>query len=245
MMVLDLSYMRTQLLRISIFLLRLMLIAVFGATAIVFLTVLYVVASTHTDIYQSSDTLSKKDAALVLGASTKSTGELSPVLEERALGALALYRAGIVKKILVSGDNSTLQYNEVYPVGKYLLAQGVPEQDVFLDYAGFDTYSSMYRAKKIFGVSSMIVTSQRFHLPRALFIARSMGIDAVGLDVSAQADDYSQNALREVPATVKAVVDLLTHRIPQHLGPTFFIEGDGSATWVGPKVEMIYFKDGK
>lgn len=72
-----------------------------------------------------------------------------------------------------------------------------------------------------------------------------MGIDAVGLDVSAQTDDYSQNALREVPATVKAVVDLLTHRIPQHLGPTFFIEGDGSATWVGPKVEMIYFKDAK
>ncbi len=244
-MVLDLPYMRTRLMRLCVALLRLVLIAVFGATAVVFLTVLYVIVSTHGDMYHPSTALPKKDAALVLGASTKSTGELSPVLAERALGALSLYKAGVVKKILVSGDNSTLQYNEVYPVGKYLLAQGVPEQDVFLDYAGFDTYSSMYRAKKIFGVSSMIVTSQRFHLPRALFIAQSMGIDAIGLDVSAQTDDYSQNALREVPATVKAVVDLLTHRIPQHLGPTFFIEGDGSATWVGPKVEMIYFKDAK
>ncbi len=208
---------------------------VLGAAAAVLLMVLYVALSTNTLVYTQAQIVPKRDVALVLGASTKSTGELSPVLKERADAALALYQKGLVRKILVSGDNATLEYNEVYPVGKYLLAKEVPESDIFLDYAGFDTYSSVYRAKNIFGVTSMIITSQRFHLPRALFLAKHLGIDAVGLDVSAQNDDYTLNALREVPATIKAVIDLFDNRTPQYLGPRFFVQGDGSATWIGSK----------
>ena len=203
--------------------------------------VLWVIFSTAGSVYTTVGDAPSEQVALVLGASIRSNGVLSPVLQERADAAIELYDAHKVSKILVSGDNSTLNYNEVYPVGKYLVSKGVPTADIFLDYAGFDTYSSMYRAKNIFGVSSMVVTSQRFHLPRALFVARALGVQAVGLDASGTHDSYLFNALREIPATSKAVFDLLTHRVPQYLGPTFFVTGDGDATWVGPKAETVYF----
>ena len=175
----------------------------------------------------------KAHTALVLGASVSSSGALSPVLQERAATAVALYRAGKVQRILVTGDNSTLQYNEVYPVGKYLLAQGVPQRDIFLDYAGFDTYSSMYRARYVFGVTSMIVPTQHFHLPRALFVARTLGIEAYGVDVARPHETYTLNALRELPATAKAVVDVLRGRLPIYMGSKVSVFGDGTTTWVG------------
>lgn len=219
-------------------------IALLGTGLSIFAS-LYVIAATHSSIYYAADSIPKSQVALVLGASIRSNGSLSPVLEERADAAVALYTMHKVSKILVSGDNGSLQHDEVYPVGKYLLSKGIPEGDIFLDYAGFDTYSSMYRAKNIFGVTSMIITSQRFHLPRALYIARELGLDAVGLDASAPGDHYFENATREVPATVKALFDLATRRKPEYLGPQFFVTGDGAATWVGPKAEMIYFVHGQ
>ncbi len=202
---------------------------------------LYVIQRTNSSMYHSLESTPTKSVALVLGASVRSNGDLSPVLRERADMAVALYKKHAVAKILVSGDNSSVAHNEVYPVGKYLLGQGIPTGDVFLDYAGFDTYSSMYRAKNIFGVTSMVVVSQRFHLPRALFVSHMLGIDAVGLDSGNQGENYFTNALREIPATVKALYDLAVHRQPRFLGPQFFVTGDGSATWVGPKAEMIYW----
>ena len=221
------------------------LVLVLGGAAVVLGVALWVIAATSGGVYYRAGDVPKEDVALVLGASIKSNGQLSTVLQERADAAAALYEMGKGRKILVSGDNATLEYNEVYPVGKYLLSRGVPEADIFLDYAGFDTYSSMYRAKNIFGVSSMVIASQRFHLPRALYLARAMGIDAAGLDASAPGDSYFFNALREIPATLKAVWDVATRRVPQYLGPQFFVSGDGSATWVGPKAEMLYFTGGK
>ena len=202
----------------------------------------FVLARTNASIYEKPEEVPPMQVALVLGASIRSNGVLSPVLQERADAALRLYMSHKVTKILVSGDNSTHEYNEVYPVGKYLVSRGVLTGDIFLDYAGFDTYSSMYRARNVFGVTSMIVTSQRFHLPRALFIAHRLGMSAVGLDASRSGDRYFENTLREIPATAKALYDLMSKREPQYLGPTFFVTGDASATWVGPKAEMIYFK---
>ncbi len=209
--------------------------------ALVLCLTLFVIWSTNSSIFYTPSATPHKQVALVLGASVHANGTLSTVLEERANKAIELYKMGAVSKILVSGDNSSVAHNEVYPVGKYLVSHGIPVSNIFLDYAGFDTYSSMYRAKNIFGVTSMIVTTQRFHLPRALYIARKLGIDAVGLDVSKPEDNYFTNGLREIPATSKAVFDLIIKRIPYYLGPTYFVTGDGTATWVGPKVEMIYF----
>src|SRR4051812_40933277 len=131
---------------------KLMRVAIlFGAALFAAMLVLnlYIVATTNTSIYMV-ETVPHEQVALVLGASIKTNGELSQVLRERADLAAKLYFAKRVDKILVSGDNSSLQHNEVYPVGKYLQNKGVPVEDIFLDYAGFDTYSSMYRAKHIF-----------------------------------------------------------------------------------------------
>jgi SanA protein len=169
-------------------------------------------------------------AAVVLGASVYKNGTLSPVLKQRADRALELYQLGKVHKVLVTGDNSEVSHNEVNPVGKYLEGRGVPKQDIFLDHAGFDTYSSMYRAKAVFAIRSMTIVSQPFHLARAVFIARMLGVDAYGSEAG-EGEQFVYNTWREVPATIKALIDLMISRSPQYLGPQFPIEGDGSNTW--------------
>src|SRR4051812_25686375 len=105
-----------------------------GSLALSLVLTLYVVAVTHASVYTNVVAAPAQQVALVLGASIKSNGALSTVLEERADAAIALYKAHKVSKILVSGDNSTLEYNEVYPVGKYLVGHDIPVADIFLDY---------------------------------------------------------------------------------------------------------------
>ncbi len=181
-------------------------------------------------IYTAVAEVPPTTAAVVLGASVYKNGTLSPVLKQRADKALELYQLGKVHKILVTGDNSEVSHNEVNPVGKYLESAGVPKQDIFLDHAGFDTYSSMYRAQAVFTIRSMTIVSQPFHLARAVFIARVLGIEAYGAEAG-YGELFVYNTWREVPATVKALIDLGVNRSPKYLGPQFPIEGDGSSTW--------------
>ncbi|HVV15051.1 MAG TPA: ElyC/SanA/YdcF family protein [Candidatus Paceibacterota bacterium] len=181
-------------------------------------------------IYKSVSSAPQTQAALVLGASVMRDGTLSPVLRERVDKAVELYQAGKIAKILMTGDNSTLSHNEVEPVRRYLLAAGVPGEDIFLDHAGFDTYSSMYRARDVFGITSVTVVTQAFHLPRAVYIARRLGLQAIG--VEAGADGVSlYNYAREAPATIKAQLDIMFYRVPKYLGPQFPIGGTGTTTW--------------
>ncbi|MBI5457865.1 YdcF family protein [Candidatus Kaiserbacteria bacterium] len=169
------------------------------------------------------------EVALVLGASVY-RGKPSPVLAERADTAIALYRKGKVGKILVTGDNGALSYDEVTPVRKYLLGAGVASQDIFLDHAGFDTYSSMYRAREVFLAHSLTVVTQDFHLPRALWIARHLGIEAYG--VVAEGGEHSPyDYVREIPASIKAILNVMTERQPKYLGPTIPLSGNGEETW--------------
>ncbi|HVY72721.1 MAG TPA: ElyC/SanA/YdcF family protein [Candidatus Paceibacterota bacterium] len=216
------------------------LFAVLCATAIVG----YIDVTSEKYIY-----LSKKappaEVALVLGASVTSRGVLSPILKERADMAAALYQSGTVRKILVTGDNGTLTYDEVYPVGKYLLALGIPQDDIFLDYAGFDTYSSMYRARDVFGVTSVLIVTQKFHLSRAVFIARSLGLEAYGVDAAAPGERFFTLSLREIPASLKASYDVWFGRVPKYLGEQFPVSGSGVPTWVGGSSQMIYFGHGR
>ncbi|MDB5224587.1 MAG: hypothetical protein JWO43_209 [Candidatus Adlerbacteria bacterium] len=184
--------------------------------------------SAHYYMYGSIDAAPNAKVALVLGASVAGKNELSVILKDRADTAVQLYMARKVDKILVSGDNRALDYDEVSPVRRYLVSMGVAPQDIFLDHAGFDTYSSMYRARDVFGVTSVLVVSQPFHLPRALFIARALGLEAYG--VSSGNGDFS-NTMREVPASDKAFIDVIFFRLPKYLGPQFPISGDGQATW--------------
>ena len=175
-------------------------------------------------IYSDLSALPKTQTALILGASVSKDGTLSPILQDRASAAVDIYNAHKVKRILVSGDNSTTTYNEVNPVKTYLVFHGVPAEDVFLDYAGFDTYSSMYRARDIFLVGSTTIVSQSFHLPRAVFIARNLTIDAYGYS----ADDghyLLRNYIREWLANGKAVYNLLLSTKPKYLGETIPVKG--------------------
>lgn len=165
--------------------------------------------------------------AILLGAYVSPNGVLSTVLRDRADTAIMLYREGKVDTILVTGDDGSVDYNEVNPIREYLLDKGVPSRAIFLDHAGFDTYSSMYRARDVFMVDSAIIVTQSFHLPRAVFIAKRLGIDAYG--ISADKREYLfKNSVRELFASVKAYIDVLYNRTPKYLGEKIPITGDSS-----------------
>jgi len=178
-------------------------------------------------LFVSDTDLPHVEVAIVLGASVEGN-EPSPILAARANAAIQLFNDGKVSKILVTGDNATTDYDEVNPVQHYLLAAGIPPQDIFLDHAGFDTYSSMYRAKEVFDATSVVVVTQDFHLPRAVFTARALGLDAYGYDAgTGSVWDYA----REIPASAKALWDIATRRVPEYLGTQYPLSGDGQATW--------------
>lgn len=149
-------------------------------------------------------------------------GEPTPMLARRLQIGLDLYRRGKVQVLLVTGDNSRSHYNEPQVMSDYLVRQGMPRDRIVLDYAGFDTWDSCVRAKKIFGVDRAILITQRFHLPRALTLCRAVGIDAwgVGDDSRAYAQDATINSyVRELPAALKAMYSLAVRPNPRFLGP--------------------------
>lgn len=179
-------------------------------------------------VYSDVQAVPKATAALVLGASIV-RGIPSPILAQRADTAIALYKSGKVSKILVTGDDGAHANDEVTPVRKYLLAAGIPARDIFLDHAGFDTYSSMYRARHVFHADSVIIGTQDFHLPRALWIARHLGLSAEGVVAGSRGSMYDY--LREIPASTKALVDTASGRKPKYLGPPIPLSGSGETTW--------------
>ena len=156
--------------------------------------------------------------AIVFGAGLWRDGSPTPVLRDRVATAAELYLAGKVQKLLMSGDNTTLNYNEPGAMHDYAVELGVPEEDIVLDYAGRRTYDTCYRAKAIFGVEQAILVTQDFHLPRALYTCEALGLDAVG--VAADRRIYRRFSLiywnlRELPATLTALFDVhVTRPLP-------------------------------
>ncbi|MFC6092727.1 SanA/YdcF family protein [Saccharothrix lopnurensis] len=161
--------------------------------------------------------------ALVLGAGLTRSGAPTSFLAGRLDVAAELYRTGRVEVLLVSGDNGTTDYDEPGAMRDYLVARGVPGQVVVADYAGFDTWDSCTRAKRVFGVSELIVVTQSFHLPRAVALCRAAGLEArgVGHDTSrGWAVTTAYGHFREVFAAGKAMWDgLVTRPDPTFLGP--------------------------
>ncbi len=163
--------------------------------------------------------LEHRPVAVVFGAGVYPNGHLSPMLEDRVLTAVDLYKAGKVDKLLMTGDNSIVTYNEPWAMADYAIAHGVPESDIAFDYAGRRTYASCWRARNIFGLDRVVLVTQRFHLPRALYLCQSMGLDATG--VVADRRDYhlanTRYTIREIPARIVAWLDVhLLH--PQVIG---------------------------
>ncbi len=158
--------------------------------------------------------------ALVLGAGITPHGRLSPVLRERVNAAVALYRAGKVRVLLMTGDNGQVTHNEPWAMRRYALREGIPASAIYCDYAGFHTYDSCYRARRIFGVDRAVVVTQSFHLARAVFLARELGIDASGYAAADPLDAASdlRMAARENTSSLVNLLDLAVHRRPHFLG---------------------------
>jgi SanA protein len=173
-------------------------------------------------------------AAIVLGAYVFPDGRVSDMVADRLEMALKLYQEKRVQKILISGDHGTVEYDEVNTMRRYLEQKGVPTEDIFMDHAGFDTYDTMYRARDVFEVKSAVVITQAFHLPRAVYLARSMGLETQG--VAADRWQYASAAYyeaREWAARVKAFGNVVLHTKPTFLGPVIPITGDGRSTHDG------------
>ncbi|WP_419994742.1 SanA/YdcF family protein [Streptomyces boninensis] len=157
--------------------------------------------------------------ALVFGAGLWD-GEPSPYLAHRLDAAAELYEQGKVRALLVSGDNSTEAYDEPTAMRRYLAERGVPADRVVRDYAGFDTWDSCARARKVFGVHRAILVSQDFHIRRALALCRAAGIASYGIGVPEPHDaTWYYGGLREIPGAGKAAIDALFTPSPRFLGP--------------------------
>ena len=150
--------------------------------------------------------------AIVFGAGLLRDGSAGPVLSDRMQTAVNLYLAGKVDKILMSGDNSFIEYNEPEAGRQYALERGVPDADIVLDLAGRRTYDTCYRARNIFGVEEAILITQEFHMPRALTLCNWFGVDSIGVEANNR--NFRDRAVswwnfRETFAVFQAAWDLL------------------------------------
>jgi len=203
-------------------------------TAIVTLYIDYYVEQSVRQYIANTDELAQADAILVLGAYVLPDGTVSMMLDDRLSVGQDIYKKRKANKIIVSGDHGQKNYDEVNAMKKFLRAGNVPAQDIFMDHAGFSTYESIYRARDIFKVRKVIVVTQEYHLFRAVFIARALGLDAYG--VAADKQDYGKELMafyrrREIAARVK---DFFFAKIiqpkPTFLGEVIPVNGNGGIT---------------
>ncbi len=202
------------------------IVAVFAVTNVV-----TIVGSKGSIVNADEASISSADAIVVLGASVFADGTPSGILQDRLDDGIALYFAGVAPKLIMSGDNGTESYNEVRVMKQYAIAQGVPSEDIFCDHAGFSTYESMYRAKYVFGCRRIVVATQTYHLYRALWSAKSLGMQATG--VPSDYHEYQkqlQYDIREVPARTKDFFKALFRMPSTYVGDAISLDQDGDVT---------------
>lgn len=171
------------------------------------------------------------DCILVLGAGVREGGKPSLMLSDRLSTSIALYESGVCDRLLMSGDHGRVEYDEVNVMKDIAVEAGVPSEHVFMDHAGFNTYDSLYRAKHIFQADRVIIVTQQYHLYRALYIARSLGIEAIG--VAAPGENYYGQTYREVREMAARTKDfLLTITKPEAsiMGEAIPVSGNGNVT---------------
>lgn len=170
------------------------------------------------------------DCVLVLGAGVWADNVPSPILKDRLDRAIELSKAGIESTLLMSGDHGQVDYDEVNVMKNYAINQGLNSQDIFMDHAGFSTYESLARAKWIFGVKKVIIVTQKQHLYRALYIAKALGIQAIG--IPAQEVAYGGDLLRDIRESLARVKDVFTALVKPMpiLGDFIPITGNGDDT---------------
>lgn len=177
-------------------------------------------------IYQNIDSIPQNKAGLLLGTSKLlRSGLPNQYFQNRIQATVDLYKAGKIEVVVISGDNSRKGYNEPEDMKSELMLRGIPEDKIYLDYAGFRTLDSVVRMEKIFGQKSFTIISQKFHNQRAIYIAYAKGLQAVGYnaeDVNAYSGFKTQ--LREKFARVKLFLDLWTGKNPKFLGEPVIIQ---------------------
>ncbi len=217
--------------------LRIACIAVSAAALVSLLTVVAcnaIVINSASDYIVSFDeavALDDIDCIVVLGAGITADGGLSNILYERVLMGAELYLADTSERLLLSGDHSRVDYNEVGAMKEYMVSRGIDKDVVFTDHAGFDTYDTFYRARDVFLAKRVVIVTQEFHLSRAVFIARELGLDAYG--VACDTGEYGKsilNDIREIAARTKYAFDALFMPEPKFLGEAIPIWGEASAS---------------
>ena len=178
---------------------------------------IYVVQMTKSSIH-TLDQAPQSRVAIVFGAGLRRDGSPTLILRDRVETAVKLYQQGKVQKILMSGDNRYVEYNEPASMRAYAIGLGVSEEDIILDYAGRSTYDTCYRAKEIFQVDQAVLVTQPFHLPRAIYTCRALGmqLDGVQADlVTFRKSSVLYWNIREIPATLNALWELhISHPVP-------------------------------
>ncbi len=209
--------------------------AVLAFVALCVLTVVginaIVLGSTYKDVITAQEAAENKyQCILVLGCSVWADGTPSPALKSRLDKAVELYNMGVAEKILMSGDHSGQYYNEVRVMKQYAVEKGVPSEDIFSDHYGISTYDSMYRAKSIFNLESVLVVSQGYHVGRGVYDAKQFGIEAHGV---ASTDGMSRDVktnIREMMARCKDFIFCLFDVDIKYGGSTVDVSGNGDST---------------
>ncbi len=167
------------------------------------------------------------ECAIILGAGITDSETPGHYLKDRLDGGIYLYKKGLVKKLLLTGDNGSMYHNEIHVMLQYCIDNGVPGEDIFCDHAGFNTFDSMYRAAHLYDVKSAVVVTQKFHIGRSIFLAKEEGIKAYGItsDVESASNNYKLE-LRELLARVKDFILSFVERKPKILGEKMPISGD-------------------
>ena len=192
---------------------------------------LYIIQTTNKQILKHEELEYENiDCIVILGAGVKGNNP-SPMLEDRLITGIELYKKEITNKIIVSGDHGKEYYDEVNVMKDYLLKKQIPNENIFMDHAGFSTYDSIYRAKEIFQAKKIIIVTQKYHLYRALYIANELDIKAYG--ISADKREYRfqlKREIRELAARVKDFIKTIIKPNPKYLGEIIPVSGNGNVT---------------
>ena len=205
--------------------------ALLAAAIILPLAANFIITGKYGKLIDTAPDGERFDCILILGAKVFDDGSVSAMLADRLDRGIELYFAGVSGKILVSGDHGTQGYDEVNAMKEYCVLRGVPEEDVFMDHAGFSTYESIVRAKKVFKCESVMIVSQRYHLFRALYIASSIGLRAYGASAAQiRYAGYRYREAREFLARCKDVFYVVFNVSPKYLGDEIPITDNGNLT---------------
>ncbi|NLK28588.1 MAG: DUF218 domain-containing protein [Clostridiales bacterium] len=175
--------------------------------------------------------LQEIDCILVLGAGVWNNSRPSFMLEDRLLRGIELYETGVSNRLLMSGDHGRKDYDEVNVMKQFAMEAGVPSEHIFMDHAGFSTYESLYRARDVFEADKIVLVTQGYHMYRALYIAKKLGLEAYGVTSDQRqyvGQDYRE--AREALARVKDFFYTLVRPKPTFLGDTIPVSGNGDIT---------------